>query len=53
MCVGKDQGGTKKGAWRLTLYSYCNLAALAPCPSSLVTKALNSLTPALQAETTK
>lgn len=53
MCVGKDQNGTKKGAWRITLYSFCNLAALAPCSSAMVTKGLNALTPALRAEATK
>src|SRR5581483_4391665 len=52
MCVGKDQNGTKKGAWRITLYSLCNLAALAPCPPDMVNKALNALTPALLAKTT-
>jgi hypothetical protein len=52
-CVGKDQNGTKKGAWRITLYSLCNLAALAPCPPDMVTLALNALTPALKAQTTK
>ena len=53
MCVGKDQNGTKKGAWRITLYSLCNLAALAPCPANMVNKALNALTPKLLAQTTK
>ena len=53
MCVGKDQGGKGKGSWVLTLYSYCNLAALAPCPPDMVNKALSSLTPKLLAATTK
>jgi hypothetical protein len=53
MCVGKDQNGTKKGAWRITLYSFCNLAALAPCSSDMITKGLNALTPVLRAEATK
>ena len=53
MCVGKDQNGTKKGAWRITLYSFCNLAALAPCPTDIVTKGTNALSPKLLAETTK
>jgi hypothetical protein len=47
MCVGKNQNGTKKGAWRITLYSICNLYQLNPCSDSLVNKALNSLTPGL------
>ena len=49
MCVGKDQGGTKKGAWRITLYSICNLYALNPCSDELVNKALDSLSPKLLA----
>jgi hypothetical protein len=53
MCVGKDQGGKGKGSWVLTLYSYCNLAALAPCPDKMVNQALSNLTPALTAEITK
>ena len=47
MCVGKDQNGTKKGAWRITLYSLCNLYALNPCSDDLVNMALESLTPTL------
>jgi hypothetical protein len=47
MCVGKDQNGTKKGAWRITLYSICNLYQLNPCSDKLVNKALNSLSPGL------
>jgi hypothetical protein len=53
MCVGKDQNGKGKGSWVLTLYSYCNLAALAPCPPAMVNQALGALTPKLLAETTK
>lgn len=53
MCVGKDQGGTKTGAWRITLYSLCNLYALNPCADSLVNKAVSTLTPGLLAKTTK
>ena len=47
MCVGKDQGGTKKGAWRITLYSICNLYQLNPCSDALVNKALGALSPPL------
>lgn len=49
MCAGKDQGGTKTGAWRITLYSICNLYQLNPCSDALVTKALDALSPALLA----
>ena len=52
MCVGKDQNGTKKGAWRITLFSLCNLYQLNPCSDALVNKALGSLTPALKKLTT-
>jgi hypothetical protein len=43
MCVGKGQNGTKKGAWRITLYSLCSLYILNPCEDLLVNKAVESL----------
>jgi hypothetical protein len=53
MCVGKEQNGTAKGAWRITLYSLCNLYLLEPCSDALVERAVNSLTPALAKQTTQ
>ena len=53
VCAGKDQNGTKKGAWRISLYSFCNLAQLAPCSSAMITKGLNGLTAKLRADATK
>jgi len=53
MCVGKDQNGTAKGAWRITLYSLCNLYLLQPCSDALVQRAVGALTPALVKQTTQ
>jgi hypothetical protein len=53
MCVGKSQNGTDKGAWRITLYSLCNLYLLQPCSDALVQRAVSSLTPALVEQTTQ
>ena len=53
VCVGKDQNGTKKGAWRISLYSLCSLYQLNPCPEDLTQKAIDGLTPALLELTTQ
>jgi hypothetical protein len=53
MCVGKKQNGTKKGAWRITLYSLCSLYQLNPCNDTLTNLAIENLSEPLLALTTE
>jgi len=53
VCVGKKQNGTKKGAWRISLYSLCSLYQLDPCSADLTEKAINGLPDTLLALTTE
>lgn len=53
VCVGKDQNGTKKGAWRISLYSLCSLYSLNPCSDDLTQKAIDNLPDTLLALTTQ
>jgi len=53
VCVGKNQNGTKKGAWRISLYSLCSLYQLNPCSDELTQKAIDGLPPALLELTTQ
>ena len=53
LCVGKDQNGSKKGKWLISLYSLCSLYALNPCSDDLTNKAIKTLTPGLLELTTQ
>jgi hypothetical protein len=53
VCVGKKQNGTKKGAWRISLYSLCSLYSLNPCSDKLTQLAIDNLPDALLELTTQ